>query len=458
MQVHAAERGLAYDLVGDNARAQQEYAVSLSMGADPEVVRRLALSQAIAGDQRASETTLLPLLQRRDLAAYRTRAFALAILGKDDEAVSIAETMLPERLSSRLAPYLRYMPRLTRAQQAAAANLGMFPRAAEIGRDDPAIAAYAAPAARRAAGAHRGLAAGAERGSRSAAATAPALRVASRAAGARPRVRRGSAPRSRPTRAAAAGAGCRAAPSPRSPSRRRRPTPRASRRRAPSRRPGAAAPQPVVAAAEPPIVGPVDDEPGPVVVAASPQSASPRSRRPVDPAAGATRRRAAGRGRSRRGLRRLHRPPRLRRRPPPARSTSPRSSPAARPRARRPPPLRRRRRSFRAAQWVQVATGRDVAALEFDWRRIKRNAGGLLDKYKPYVAAWGQTNRLVAGPVRERQRGAGVRRQAQGKAARFLPLHQRRRAKRSSRSNDSCAIGTANVLHTLPTALSSFAQ
>ena len=49
-------------------------------------------------------------------------------------------------------------------------------------------------------------------------------------------------------------------------------------------------------------------------------------------------------------------------------------------------------------QWVQVATGRDVAALEFDWRRIKRSAGGLLDKYQPHVAVWGQTNRLVAGP------------------------------------------------------------
>ncbi|HEU4651458.1 MAG TPA: SPOR domain-containing protein, partial [Croceibacterium sp.] len=49
-------------------------------------------------------------------------------------------------------------------------------------------------------------------------------------------------------------------------------------------------------------------------------------------------------------------------------------------------------------QWVQVATGRDTAALEFDWRRIKRNAGGLLDNYKPFVVTWGQTNRLVAGP------------------------------------------------------------
>jgi tetratricopeptide (TPR) repeat protein len=151
--VHLADRGLAYDLVGDNARAQKDYAQALSTGANPAITRRLALSQAIAGDQRASEATLLPLLQRRDLAAYRTRAFALAIMGKSDEAVSIAETMLPDRLSGRIGPYLRYMPRLTRAQQAAAANLGVFPQAAEIGRDDPAIAAYAgqgrAPAAAR---------------------------------------------------------------------------------------------------------------------------------------------------------------------------------------------------------------------------------------------------------------------------------------------------------------------
>jgi hypothetical protein len=63
----------------------------------------------------------------------------------------------------------------------------------------------------------------------------------------------------------------------------------------------------------------------------------------------------------------------------------------------RPPPAAARP-VVPSRQWVQVATGRDVAALEFDWRRIKRNAGGLLDRYKPHVAAWGQTNRLVAGP------------------------------------------------------------
>jgi len=140
---HIAERGLAFDLIGDNVHAQEAYQLALSAGPDPRVTRRLALSQAISGNGNASDATLLPLLQHTDLAAYRTRAFALAILGRTEEAVSIAETMLPERLSGRMAPYLRYMPRLTRAQQAAAGNLGVFPQAAQIGRDDPALAANA---------------------------------------------------------------------------------------------------------------------------------------------------------------------------------------------------------------------------------------------------------------------------------------------------------------------------
>src|SRR5690606_36886150 len=76
-QAYAADRALAYDLVGDNARAQQDYRLALANGPDAVVTRRLALSQAISGDQAASEATLLPLLQRSYLAAYRTRAFAL---------------------------------------------------------------------------------------------------------------------------------------------------------------------------------------------------------------------------------------------------------------------------------------------------------------------------------------------------------------------------------------------
>lgn len=141
----ASDRGLAYDLVGDNDTAQRHYKLALARAADPSVTMRLALSQAIMGDRRASEATLTPLLRDQDKAAWRTRAFALAILGQPEEAVRITRTILPEELAAAIAPYLRYMPTLTPAQQAAAANLGNFPRASEIGRDDPRVAQFAPP-------------------------------------------------------------------------------------------------------------------------------------------------------------------------------------------------------------------------------------------------------------------------------------------------------------------------
>lgn len=145
----AADRGLAYDLVGDNETAQRHYRLALARESSDEVVRRLALSQAIAGDRKSAETTLAPLVARQDKAALRTRAFALAILGQTDDAVGIAYASLPQDLAAAISPYLRYMPRLTPAQQAAAANFGHFPRASEIGRDDPRVAQFAPPGTRR---------------------------------------------------------------------------------------------------------------------------------------------------------------------------------------------------------------------------------------------------------------------------------------------------------------------
>lgn len=139
----AADRGLAYDLVGDNATAQRYYAMVLGTAADDEVRMRLAISQAIAGDAKTSEATIMPLLRKQDKPGWRTRAFALAIAGDTKQAVEVSDTILPPQLAQNIAPYLRYMPRLTPAQQAAAANLGKFPRASEIGRDDARIAAYA---------------------------------------------------------------------------------------------------------------------------------------------------------------------------------------------------------------------------------------------------------------------------------------------------------------------------
>ncbi len=137
-----ADRGLAYDLVGDNATAQKYYRTSLAAAPSDETLRRLALSQAIAGDRRGMEVTLSPLLQRQDKAAWRTRAFGLAILGQKDEAESIARANLPVTMADSISNYLAYMPRLTAAQKAAAANLGHFPRASQIGIDDPRVAVF----------------------------------------------------------------------------------------------------------------------------------------------------------------------------------------------------------------------------------------------------------------------------------------------------------------------------
>lgn len=140
-----ADRALAYDLVGDSVTAQQYYRQALAAGPDDETVRRLALSQAISGDKRGMEATLAPLLQKQDKSSWRTRAFALAIVGQAEEAEAIARSTLPADMAGAIAAYLRFMPRLTPAQQAAAANLGRFPRAAEIGIDDPRFAQYARP-------------------------------------------------------------------------------------------------------------------------------------------------------------------------------------------------------------------------------------------------------------------------------------------------------------------------
>lgn len=139
----AADRGLAYDLVGANATAQHYYAAALGGPADEDARMRLAISQAIAGDGGAAQTTLMPLLQKQDKPGWRTRAFALAIGGDTQQAVEVSNSILPPQLAQNIAPYLRYMPRLTRAQQAAAANLGKFPRASEIGHDDSRISTYA---------------------------------------------------------------------------------------------------------------------------------------------------------------------------------------------------------------------------------------------------------------------------------------------------------------------------
>jgi Flp pilus assembly protein TadD len=337
MAPYASNRGLALDLVGSNLAAQGFYRQALQFANDPETVRRLALSQAISGDLQTSEATLLPLLQRSDLAAYRTRAFALAILGKGEEAVSIAQTMLPATLSNRMAPYLRYMPRLTRAQQAAAANLGRFPPAAEIGRDSPEIAAIAGQGAPQT----------------TAARTADSrLEPAGEPLGAGNRESRRQRARQQPEPPAgervAIGRVAEVVTTPIAPP--------------PAAEP---APQPSFSIAQPVAAEPEPAEPQPSLAEAFADFSLPPGE--VVPAAGAV------------DITRID-PPRERA-----------AEPAAKPPAPKPPAHPRR-------FWVQVATGRDADALKWDWRRIKREGGELLATKDAFSARWGQANRLLTGP------------------------------------------------------------
>ena len=48
---------------------------------------------------------------------------------------------------------------------------------------------------------------------------------------------------------------------------------------------------------------------------------------------------------------------------------------------------------------MQVATGKDTGALAFDWRRFARKAPELLGKRSAYTARWGESRRLLTGPV-----------------------------------------------------------
>ncbi len=397
MSRYAGDRGLALDLVGNNVVAQQFYRQALAQQNDPEIVRRLALSQAISGDQRATEATLLPLLQHRDLASYRTRAFALAILGKGEEGVSIAQTMLPAQISSRLAPYLRYMPRLTRAQQAAAANLGRFPPASEIGHDDPKIAAFSGPAPAPV----------------QVASSTPDARLvptgeplgrnnrrqkANRDDQARPVKTRGKQDKKNgPTSVTSAPLAQASPPSP--------------------------APQPapsftrVAAAVQPPPPEPAANKPVLVASINPPASSAP----PPPPVAQAPRPSLS-----------IGTPSA----PPPPRKDAVSLFDAfadfATPVAATPPlpegavdisKLKPAREPSKAEQakaeqakakakakpkppanpsrfWAQVATGRNPKALAFDWKRLQREGGPLLARRDAYTARWGQTHRLLTGPFK----------------------------------------------------------
>lgn len=136
----AGDRGLAWDITGDPRRAQADYRLALSQGNDPEVTRRLALSLAISGERDQALQLLDDQLQRRDRAAFRTRALVLALTGDWQAADRDVEAELPAQQAAGLEPFLARLPSLSLADRALAVHLGHFPG---NGRASPPANSYA---------------------------------------------------------------------------------------------------------------------------------------------------------------------------------------------------------------------------------------------------------------------------------------------------------------------------
>jgi Flp pilus assembly protein TadD len=120
------DRGLAYDLLGNQVAAQTDYRAALYGPDRDEARRRLALSLAISGNKSLALSTLQPLLQRRDPAALRVRALVLAVDGDVAGAKTALDYAMPGA-SAQMDPFFRRLPTLTSAQKAAAVHLGIFP-------------------------------------------------------------------------------------------------------------------------------------------------------------------------------------------------------------------------------------------------------------------------------------------------------------------------------------------
>ncbi len=153
----AADRGLAYDLIGRNADAQKDYELALRYDQSDAVLTRYAISLGISGNLEAAETRLNPLLQKSDRDAWRHRAFILAMNGKKKDANQIVNQTMRRNLAKAIKPFLDRMPKLTAAQKAAAVHYGHFPASENIGVDVASVRYAAQNSVRGGSGADAGL-------------------------------------------------------------------------------------------------------------------------------------------------------------------------------------------------------------------------------------------------------------------------------------------------------------
>jgi tetratricopeptide (TPR) repeat protein len=122
----ACDRGLAYDLLGQQQQAQADYRAALNGPDAEEARRRLALSLANSGNKAEALQALAPLSAKGDRSTGRVRAFVLALTGDPSGAMRAADAAMPGSWAS-VGPFLQRLSSLRADQKAAAVNLGIFP-------------------------------------------------------------------------------------------------------------------------------------------------------------------------------------------------------------------------------------------------------------------------------------------------------------------------------------------
>jgi Flp pilus assembly protein TadD len=135
----ALDRALAFDLLGNFNRAQQDYKLARTAAISDDLIIRQAVSLSLAGQKEAADAMLLPLLQRNSATAWRARAFMLAARGDVRESTKVAQGFMDASSVLRMERFFRLMPSLTDAQKAAAIHLGHFPTGQAVGRDSEQV-------------------------------------------------------------------------------------------------------------------------------------------------------------------------------------------------------------------------------------------------------------------------------------------------------------------------------
>lgn len=121
---YASDRGFAYDLLGAPHLAQRDYRLALQMRNDDETERRFALSLGITGKVEEAMAHIDVLLRKSDRAAWRARAFILAMNGDIPGAERIAARMLPGSMGAGLSPFFRRLAVMSVTDRAFAVHFG----------------------------------------------------------------------------------------------------------------------------------------------------------------------------------------------------------------------------------------------------------------------------------------------------------------------------------------------